>query len=91
MNTNLIIISRVEVATNVIEYLNSYGQQIKYQYTEPDYFDDREVTVFLVNGDAVDLIVMKNFLRATYSSSSVLGMLFIRKEEAKQIEQSNLN
>lgn len=87
----LAMIVRTRIATNVIEYLNSYGDDIHYIFTQPDYFGEKEVSIFEVTGTQEDLEVIQKFLTYQYESSSIFVkpiQLYLEQEEVnKKIEQ----
>ena len=76
----LAIVARAAVCPSIIEYLNTYGSQITYAHTDTDYFDTREIAVFLVDGSEEDIPVMKNFIHHTYDSSSVIALLYLSQK-----------
>lgn len=77
----LVAIVRTQVATSIIEYLNTYQDEgVQYNFTEPGYFDTREVSVFFIEGKNEDIAVIKSFFNHAYESSSVLALYFMPRK-----------
>ena len=79
-----IIVARTAVATQIIEYLNTW-ENLKFEHTEPTMFDTREIAVFLVSGEPADLQTIYDYCNHAYTSSSVVALYFLKQKEVKQI------
>ena len=77
----LTIVARTLICTSIIEFLNSFGSEIEYQYTAPEYLAENEIAVFLIKGKKDDLGAIKGFMRSAYDTYSVMAAFFLEKEE----------
>lgn len=83
------IVARTAVCTSLIEYLNTYGKEIEYDFTKPEYFGSREISVFLVKGSDLDLDTISNFIYHTYDTDNVISSFYILNKEETQIGERN--
>lgn len=81
------VIVRAKQAVEVIEYLNTY-EDVRYEYTLPDFYGQMEVSVFLITGNPESLKVIKNYINRFFFTDVVRAMEF-REEETIGIDQKH--